>query len=89
MNRKKKRLLYLMFWTLTYLLSRDKDSSINLPIFWGSLLLLCHRRRGGLVLLISHTGREGKDFTWSRGLGSEISPIKTRSARKKIVSIPS
>jgi hypothetical protein len=25
----------------------------------------------------------GEDFAWSRGLGYEISPIKTRSARKK------
>jgi hypothetical protein len=24
-----------------------------------------------------------KDFVWSRGLGFETSPIKTRSARKK------
>ena len=28
----------------------------------------------------------GKEFTWSRGLGMDISPIKTRSARKKEVS---
>jgi hypothetical protein len=25
----------------------------------------------------------GKDFAWSRGLGLEYSPIKTRSAHKK------
>jgi hypothetical protein len=28
-------------------------------------------------------GATGKDFTWSKGLGLEISPINTRSARKK------
>jgi hypothetical protein len=26
----------------------------------------------------------GKDYAWSRGLGYEFSPIKTRSARKKV-----
>jgi hypothetical protein len=31
----------------------------------------------------------GKDFTWSKGLGFEISPIKTQSARKKAVSLAS
>jgi hypothetical protein len=29
----------------------------------------------------------GKEFSWSRGLGFEISPIKTRSARKKAESV--
>jgi hypothetical protein len=26
----------------------------------------------------------GKDLAWSRGLGLELSPVKTRSARKKM-----
>jgi hypothetical protein len=28
--------------------------------------------------------KEGKDFAWSRGIGLELSPIKTRSCRKKL-----
>jgi hypothetical protein len=28
-------------------------------------------------------GEGGKDFSWSRGLGIELSLVKTRSARKK------
>jgi hypothetical protein len=29
----------------------------------------------------------GKGFSWSRVLGCEISPIKTRSAHKKVVTL--
>lgn len=35
----------------------------------------------------SRTSREGKDYAWSRSLGSEIFPIKAQSVRKKIVSM--
>jgi len=28
-------------------------------------------------------GEGGKEFAWSRGMGIELSPIKTRSASKK------
>jgi hypothetical protein len=31
------------------------------------------------------SGREGKSFAWSRGIGVEISPIKTRSCRKNFL----
>jgi hypothetical protein len=31
----------------------------------------------------------GKDFSWSRGLGIEISPLKTISARRKAVACAS
>jgi hypothetical protein len=34
----------------------------------------------------SQSEKGGKAFTWSRGLATELSPIKTRSARKKHVS---
>lgn len=30
----------------------------------------------------------GKDFTWSKRLGFELSPLKTRSARKKAELTP-
>jgi hypothetical protein len=29
----------------------------------------------------------GKAFSWSRGIGSELSPVKTRSSRKKKVGL--
>jgi hypothetical protein len=31
-------------------------------------------------------GKGGKAFSWSRGLASELSPVKTRSSRKKQIS---
>jgi hypothetical protein len=31
---------------------------------------------------------KGKEMAWSRGLGMEVSPIKTRSAHKKLGSTP-
>ena len=32
-------------------------------------------------------GKGGKSFSWSRGLASELSPVKTRSSRKKLLSL--
>jgi hypothetical protein len=32
-------------------------------------------------------GEGGKEFVWSRGLGIELSPVKTRSARKKTSTV--
>jgi hypothetical protein len=53
----------------------------SLPI-WGRGYL----SRGILEATSSKvsSGREGKSFAWSRGIGVEISPIKTRSCRKKL-----
>jgi hypothetical protein len=46
-------------------------------------------RSRGIRLAISQTLsdlgiQQGKSLAWSRGLGMEISPIKTQSARKKV-----
>jgi hypothetical protein len=35
---------------------------------------------------VNSSDSTGKDFSWSRGLGLETSPIKTRSARRKAIS---
>jgi hypothetical protein len=51
-----------------------------LPIFLGKKVIDIKLDIGSSS---SQTGKGGKAFTWSQGLASEISPIKTRSSCKK------
>jgi hypothetical protein len=44
---------------------------------------------GRLVRRVLLAAGEGKEYAWSRGLGIEHSPIKTRSARKKSATLSS
>jgi hypothetical protein len=61
---------------------KDKSSSIKLPTFMGKAI---HNASGDLEASTSKvkSGKEGKEYAWSRGLGIELSPLKTRSTRKK------
>jgi hypothetical protein len=43
---------------------------------------------GKLVVRSQSDVKARKEYAWSRGLGIEISPIKTRSARKKSTLVP-
>jgi len=57
---------------------------VPIPTYLGKSHIICDSRD-----LPSSSHREnffnpiGKDFSWSRGLGIETSPIKTRSAQRK------
>jgi hypothetical protein len=66
---------------------RETMSSTPIPTYQGRSEV---RRIGpiGDSSSIEWNGEgSGKEFPWSRGLGFKISPIKTRSARKKAESI--
>jgi hypothetical protein len=61
---------------------RETTSPIPLQTFWGTKVFVnsgCDIRREPN----SEGEDQGRKLAWSRGLGSEVSPIKTRSARKK------
>jgi hypothetical protein len=61
---------------------RENTGSIPLQTFWGSDAYVnpsCDTSGD----LISDRLDHGRKMAWSRGLSSEVSPIKTRSARKK------
>jgi hypothetical protein len=56
--------------------------AIKLPTFWGNSLL--STSDSAETSSSKHlSGVKGKDFAWSRGLGVEVSPIKTRSFGRK------
>jgi hypothetical protein len=58
-------------------------SPVHLPIFQGRSAYHNTGSAGDSDLSESKGLKLGKDYTWSKGLGAEISPIKTRSARKR------
>jgi hypothetical protein len=62
---------------------RDNKEATKLPIFLGKRAL---DPVGASEATSSKTKptKEGKDFSWSRGIGLELSPLKTRSGRKKL-----
>jgi hypothetical protein len=64
--------------------ARDKDPPIPLPVFLGKEVV--DETPGGELASSSKPNPvgKGKEYAWSRGLGIEISPIKTRSSRKKL-----
>jgi hypothetical protein len=62
---------------------RDNSDAIKLPTFIGKpykAIWILWRP----VPLSNLHGVKGKEYAWSRGLGVELSPIKTRSSRKKL-----
>jgi hypothetical protein len=62
---------------------RDKNASIKLPTYLGKAI---HNSAGNMEESTSKVqpGESGKEFSWSWGIGIELSPIKTRSTRKKL-----
>jgi hypothetical protein len=60
---------------------KDNDDAIKLPTFVGRN---CIDLAESSEAASSKTKleRQGREFAWSRGIGTEISPIKTRSCRK-------
>ena len=67
---------------------KDNEEAIKLPIFKGKAPLspssLAKTSTSNLK------SKKARDFAWSRGLSIELSPLKTRSTRKKLAqsSIP-
>jgi hypothetical protein len=62
---------------------REVDSPVHLPIFSNRAEVADGvQGTSGSDLPISETTKD-KSYAWSRGLGLELSPIKTRSARKR------
>jgi hypothetical protein len=64
------------------LLHREVDIPRSLPIFQGRNVYN-YGGPGHSGKLHKPGGDLGSDFSWSKGLGFETSPIKTQSARKK------
>jgi hypothetical protein len=63
--------------------------SLPIPTYLGKDLVTSSSSKGGSSVTSGVGTDPGKDPTWSRGLGLELSPIKTRSARKKAGSVGS
>jgi hypothetical protein len=55
---------------------RDTNATVKLPVYLGKVVHVSNSGEGDGT---SHTHTEGagKEFSWSRGLGIEHSPIKT------------
>ena len=62
---------------------REALSPIQLPTFLGRTVYHRPVSEGGSRQSGPTGETSGKEYTWSKGLGLEISPIKTRSARKR------
>jgi hypothetical protein len=62
---------------------RDHSSTIPLPVYLGKSLYKKFATRWCNQHLSTCCFGHRKEYAWSRGLGIEYSPIKTRSARKK------
>jgi hypothetical protein len=61
----------------------DKESTVKLPVFQGKSSYRSETESGEAGCSNSTDVKAGKEYAWSRGLGIELSLIKTRSARKK------
>jgi hypothetical protein len=60
---------------------KDNDQALKLPMFIGRKFIdrgESSRHSTSKIKVAS----QGRDFAWSRGLGVEVSPIKTRSNQK-------
>jgi hypothetical protein len=57
------------------------DNTTLLPIYRGKELIAPSSEAG--TSSSHHSGKEVKAFAWSQGIGSELSPLQTRSSRKK------
>jgi hypothetical protein len=62
---------------------REATSPIPLPTYLGKEVTHRAESSGDFGVTNCEGEETGKGFAWSRGLGYEFSPIKTRSARKK------
>jgi hypothetical protein len=65
---------------------RDTNNNLLLPTYLGKAIIEPSLVTGTSTPL-KHPKREGKEFSWSRGIGIEHSPIKTRSLRKKLAGL--
>jgi hypothetical protein len=65
---------------------RDSNDTLLLPTYLGKAILEPSMGNGTSTPL-KHPERVGKEFSWSRGIGIEHSPIKTRSLRKKLAGL--
>jgi hypothetical protein len=63
---------------------RDQKSTIPLPVYLGKAVFEDSTGGDKPDTTVSRIEGSGKEFAWSRGLGIEHSPIKTRSSRKKL-----
>jgi hypothetical protein len=63
---------------------REASSPIPLPTFLGKEFFNVSELSGAIGVSSSSGETAVKDLAWSRGLRLEVSPIKTRSARKKL-----
>jgi len=62
---------------------RGINTSVSLPLFLGKAVLN-EALDGECASSLKNTNiSKDEEFVWSRGLGIEVSPIKTRSSRKK------
>jgi hypothetical protein len=60
---------------------KDNNDVVKLSTYRGKAKN--YNADGGFLFKTSPI-RNGKEFAWSRGLGMELSPLKTRSSRKKL-----
>jgi len=67
---------------------RETMSPTPIPTYQRRSIVSRVGTSGDTGLLENSREGTGKDYVWSRVLGYEISPIKTRSAQKKTVTIP-
>jgi hypothetical protein len=67
---------------------QDSNASIKLPTYLGKAILDPTTETGANTSQ-KHTEGDGKEFSWSKGLGIEHSPVKTRSIQKKLVVLSS
>jgi hypothetical protein len=75
--------LFWKFLTVSFHLDGVLHPSVPLPVYLGKAVL--NEALDGECASSSkiHNISKEKEFVWSRGLGIEVSPIKTRSSRKK------
>jgi hypothetical protein len=62
---------------------REITSPLPIPTYQGNSI---YKGLMGMILrqaIFRKVDFSGKEYSWSRGLGLEVSPIKMRSARKK------
>jgi hypothetical protein len=60
---------------------KDNDQALKLPTYMGRKCI-DRGESSGKNTSKNKLASQGRDFAWSRGLGVEISPIKTRSNQK-------
>jgi hypothetical protein len=67
---------------------KETLSPTPIPTYQGMYVVSRVRTSGDTSLIEGIGEGTGKDYTWLRVLGYDISPIKTRSACKKAITIP-